>query len=396
MRSHIRGNVITIPITIFILLFLNMFIISPISVAQGNQLHIYITDYNGYPIDEVDEDEYFIISVYTLNESGVPEWKIDVDIEFNGIHYTIDETGEITLQAPEVDSDRLFFVYASKEGHNSSNETITVLNNVSRKLRISTTDVVDGGKLFSVYVKDENGNPIPNVLVGIENIWKESDETDDEGRAWLTAPEDKDTITILAQKDGYIQDKVTIRVNIEPPWWESLIKSWYFPILIATIILILVVLYVNFRQKKSIYTRAKEISDNKTIEKYEEISLKKDKSGEKQESQYYSKDAVRIKPDEDSKVEEIRISRSRKEKEIVPVESEEDKFEKVISRKKIQRRDYDWFEGTDDIRYEIDKLTGEIDEEGIDKWYEGVDDLKEKIDEKVKKKDKKKDEENNG
>ena len=42
------------------------------------------------------------------------------------------------------------------------------------------------------------------------------------------------------------------------------------------------------------------------------------------------------------------------------------------------------------MRYEIDKLTGEVDEEGLDKWFEGVSDLKVKIDEKIKKKDKKK------
>ena len=377
---------------IVILLILIILLYSNIVLATGKQFDIIITDLSNREINEIDEKEHFKVGVFDFDQNDTP-YLIDVNIEFNGLPYIIGESAEIILQAPEVDSDRLFAVFAYKEGYNSSNKTIKVLNNVSKQLDISTDDVVEADRLFSVYVYDENGDPVPNAIVGIERVWDERDETDDEGRAWLTAPEDKDTIKIIAQKDGYIQDEVTIRVNIPPPWWESLIKSWYFPILISTIILILVVLYVNFRQKKSIYTRAKEISDNKTIEKPEEISLQKDKSEEKQESQYYSKDAVRAQPDEDSKVEEIRISRPRKEKEIVPVEIKEDKTEKVINRKKIQRRDYDWFEGTDNIRYEIDKLTGEIDEEGLDKWYEGVDNLKEKIDEKVKKKDKKKDEE---
>ena len=56
----------------------------------------------------------------------------------------------------------------------------------------------------------------------------------------------------------------------------------------------------------------------------------------------------------------------------------------------MHTHEYDWFEGTDDIRYEIDKLTGKIDEKHMDKWFEGVDDLKKKIDEKVKKRDKNK------
>ena len=113
-------------------------------------------------------------------------------------------------------------------------------------------------------------------------------------------------------------------------------------------------------------------------------------SKEKLDDQSSLKDAVRIQSQQEAKVEEIRISKPRKEKEVVPVESQEDETEKVINRKKTQKRDYDWFEGTDDIRYEIDKLTGEIDEEGVDKWYEGAGTLKEKIDEKMKKKDKKK------
>ena len=105
---------------------------------------------------------------------------------------------------------------------------------------------------------------------------------------------------------------------------------------------------------------------------------------------YYDKEVVRIQPNKESKVEEIRITRPYKDKEVVPVVSKENETEKIIKKKEMQKRDYDWFEGTDDIRYEIDKLTGKIDEEGLDKWFEGVDHHKDKIKEKVKKKDKKK------
>ena len=43
------------------------------------------------------------------------------------------------------------------------------------------------------------------------------------------------------------------------------------------------------------------------------------------------------------------------------------------------------------MRYKIDKLTGEIDEEFIDKWFEGIEDIRSKVDEKLKKNLKKKD-----
>jgi len=178
-----------------------------------------------------------------------------------------------------------------------------------------------------------------------------------------------------------------MEVNIPPTLFDFIIRNRYFTIFIGTIILIFAILFVNLRQRLSITSRAKEISKDKLDDKYEsEIGLNKTK--ENPESYYYEKENIRIKPDNDSKVEEIRITRPYKEKEVVPVESKQDETEKIIDKKRRQKRDYDWFEGTDDLRYEIDKITGEIDEEGIDKWFEGVDHHKDKITKKMKKKDK--------
>ncbi|MCK4995523.1 MAG: hypothetical protein KAR55_01425 [Thermoplasmatales archaeon] len=388
MRSSVRVKFIYILLSLLLLLFSN------ITLAEESQLDIIITDINDEEISEIYENEHFIVSVVDKSQEGTP-YLINVTIEFNGLPYTIDDSAEITLQAPEVDTNRAFVIYATKEGYNSSNKSIEILNTIPKKLDISTDyDVVDGGDLFSVFVKDEEGTPVIEALVGIENIWEERSETDDNGRAWLTAPEDEDTITILAQKDGYDQDEITIRVNIEKPWWIIFIYSPYFPIILAVIFLLVVIIFVNNRQKKSVFKRASEISKEKTMNRYD--MNKKDTPAEENKENLDNpstiKDTVRIKPDRDPKVEEIRISRPRKKKEIIAVEPEEDETEKVIKKKNLQRRDYDWFEGTEDIRYKIDKLTGEVDEDGIDKWYEGVDSLKDKIDEKVKKKDKKKEE----
>ena len=378
----------------FIFLLILGSIIMPLSIAQDNQLYIYITNNDGYPIDEIEEEQYFTISVYTLDEIQVPTWETNVAIEFNDLSFTIDDSAEVIIQAPIVNLDKIYYITASKQGYNSSNITIKILNNLSKKLTISTVDVVDGGKLFSVYVFDEKGEPVPQAIVGISNILEESDETDDAGRAWLTAPEDKDTIKIIAQKNGYVSDDIIMKVNIPQHWWESFIKSQYFPIIIAFIFLIFAIIFVNQRQKKSIFARAKEISNNKTMEKFN-TSEKNDSSlsnniNKKIDKHSSIKAPLRIKSNQDSKVEEIRISRYRKEKEIVPVEEKTDQTEKIINRKKMKRHDYDWFEGKDNMRYEIDKITGEVDEQGVDKWYEGVDGLKDKINQKVKNKDKKK------
>jgi len=396
MRSKFSVRYISIAIILLIVL-----LFSDITMAQENEFEgILIMNLEGEEISEIYENEYFIVSVFDIEQEETP-YVLGVDILFNGLPYKIDETVEIMLRAPEVDSDLSFDIIASKEGYNSTNKTITILNNDSQEEQLELVIIpdsytVDAGDTFAMSIQDKNGNVVSGAFVAIQSDVDSGTTADDDGRAWLTAPDNKETIVILAQKDGYTQGKATIRINIEEPWWTQFINSQYFPIIIALVFLIFAIVFVNRRQKRAIYSRAKEITDEKTLKKYnleEKSTMPPDKNKEKLDDQSSIKDTVRIKPEQDPKVEEIRISRPRKEKEIVPVETEEDETEKVINKKKLQERDYDWFEGTDDVRYEIDKLTGEVDEEGLDKWYEGVENLKEKIDEKVKKKDKKKDKE---
>lgn len=265
-----------------------------------------------------------------------------------------------------------------------------------KQLKIIVDDIIQANKPFSVTVTDnDSGIGVEDITVFISGSDKPSSKTNEYGVAYLTAPSDPRDWMIVAEDGSGVYKKATypIKVVAEPGFWESP----YFPIAVAIICLIGAIVFVNLKQKKDIYNRADEISKEKLMEK-QGIKEKKTSSSSNRkglkvettlESKPYELEPVRAKPTEDPKVEEIRISRPRKEKEIIPVK-EKDKAEKVISEKRIKKREYDWFEGTDDARYEIDKITGEIDEEGIDKWFEGVDHLKDKIDEKVKKKDKKK------
>jgi len=164
-------------------------------------------------------------------------------------------------------------------------------------------------------------------------------------------------------------------------------------LLVGAIILIIAIIFVNIKQKKSFFKQARETPKEKNLGKGDGESKK---DNYKSSEIFGNEESIRVKSNQDAKVEEIRISRPRKEKEVIPVSSEEDKTEKLINKNKMQKHGYDWFKGTDDIRYEIDKLTGEIDEDGIDKWYEGVDNIREKIDEKMKKRKEKKREDKNG
>jgi hypothetical protein len=253
--------------------------------------------------------------------------------------------------------------------------------------------IIDEGEPFwvTVYENDEDGAKVEGATVYIAS-YGANYTTDLKGNAFFIAPNDVDEVKevrIYATKEGYTTSSVLIKINPLDSLWEQIINNRFFLIFVSLIILVFAILFVHFRQKKTIYSRAKEISNEKLIEKYE-TDQNYSSPKEKADVQHYSNKAVRTKRTEDSKVEEIRITRPGKEKEVVDVKTKEDETEKVVNRKKTKQRDYDWFEGTDDIRYEIDKLTGEVDEEGIDKWYEGVDGLKEKIDERMKKKEKKK------
>lgn len=287
---------------------------------------------------------------------------------------------------------------------------IFILNQVTAKEEelklIVTLDKrnFEANEPFSVTVTDENGNPIEGATVGIQSYTGEGSLaiTDAEGLAQLVVPEGKDEnikITVKAQKEGYIAGTTTAWVNRESGILDLLMESPYTPIFIAVIFLILAIVFVNLRQKKLekfVGSRAREISEGQVLRRYSPngIIVSSLPGGKKTEdksvNQYVSKEGDDIAAKKEPKVEEIRISRPQKDKKIVTVKTEKEEPRKVIPRKTIKKHDYDWFEGTDDIRYEIDRLTGEIDEEGLDKWFEGIDDIRAKIDEKLKKKGKEK------
>ncbi|UCF50077.1 MAG: hypothetical protein JSU91_00945 [Thermoplasmatales archaeon] len=389
-KVYLKNNFNYKPILIFlcIIFVFNIFSTEILIALPGEILEIVAPE-------EVNEEEYFSISVMDPEIVEDSPWLIDVIIEFNGDFYQIDETAEVMIQAPQVNQDTNYIIMASKEGYKTENKTIIVLNTEIKELVISHDDfVVDAGERFSVTITENNkdGDPVEGVLIAIQS-YGQSAITDDNGRAWLTAPEDWEKITIIASKNGYENGQAQMEVNIPPTLLDLIIRNRYFTILLGTIILIFAILFVNLKQRISIDSRAKEISKDKIDEKYisEDKSNKQEK---KPESYYYEKDTIRINPNKESKVEEIRITRPQKEKKVIPVTSEEDKTEKIIKKKERHMQNYDWFEGTDDLRYEIDKITGEVDEKGRDKWFEGTDHLKDKINKKMKKKDKNTNEKN--
>ncbi len=382
----------TISIIIILVSFLSFNVLFISNCSSQEEISIYVTDLDDEPINQITEGNYFKVRVYDPDSQSYT-FLINVSIEFNDEEYYISDltpNQEIALFAPEVGADRDFSIRAFKDDL-VGEKTITVLN--KPELIVSPQElIIDADNDFYVIVKDDKSDkPVVDATVYISNIYDQQDTTNENGIVYLHAPKNREEIRVIAQKEGYETGYVDIRINTPKTFVDYIVETEYFTFFVAFIVLIGVVAFVHFRQKKSIYERTKEITKEKQMEKYgfkdnQDNSSNKDNSILNQSS---SMDAVRVKSKPDSKVEEIRISRKRKEKEVVPIESKEDKMEKIIS-KRTQRKNQDWFKGKDDVRYEIDKITGEIDEKGKDKWFEGIDDIREKIDEKVKK-DKKKD-----
>ena len=394
---HPRGRIGYISIAF---LFIIIPILIPYSTAvPGDQIFLEINKDLDGPWKIFEKDD-FIVSVYDINYSGDSPYLRGVEINFNGETYQISEqsvSAEIYLKAPSVYTDSEYIIEISKEGYISNEYSISV---IKRKLRISIEDsdiTLNANDLFSVHVTEIDEYDIEQDVIGafvtIESLNINPIVTNQEGIAVLTAPDNKEKIRVIASKDGYEDAEITVYIQLEKSFWQIIIENEYFIIIVAAICLISAIIFVNIRQRKSISNRAKEISDKKTIQRLRKKEEKSDLLNNKSNNNdVYKKDIVRSHSEKDPRVEEIRISRPNNEKEIIKVETDEDKTDKVVSEKRNKIKDYDWFEGTDDMRYEIDKLTGEVDEEGLDKWFEGVDDLKDKIKEKVKNKDKRKNE----
>ena len=396
--SQTMDNRIIILLTLLILLFSIIFS-SNLVIAQEQRLILDVTNESYEHISDIEEGEYFLVSAYILDEDNQPIYQTGVEIEFNRKTYQItieDENFEITIEATQVPEDTTFTVKASKTGFKSDNVNVTVLN---KPQLIITPDsyTVEANKQFSVVVTDENGKFVGGATVGIQSCTGEDyvDITNDNGRAWLIVPEGHNEISLIAQKDGYIDGiPILLGVNINPSFIELIFENQYAPIFIAVVLLILAILFVNFKQKKDNVKISEEIFKEKPLRKYttnrKNVLMPPSKVIRKTVNQLKSKEDVQIEPKKGPKIEEIRINRSNKDKKIVSISHEIEKKRKTSPRKTTRKHDYDWFEGTHNIRYEIDKITGMIDEERADKWFEGMDDIRTKIDEKVKKRDKEK------
>lgn len=365
--------------SLLLIIFFLFFVPNQTCQSESDQLVIEITNDSYEPIDEIYEQETFIVSVYILEEGGIPSYQTDVTIQFDENNYQIPSEGEdpeISIVAPEVTKDNDYVINASKNGYYSDSAILTVLDKIQLVI-IPDSYTVEASKQFSVLVTDVYGQSISGVTVGIESYTGEGSigTTNENGRVWLIAPKDRNEINIIAQKQDHNNAiPITLGVNTNPGFIDTLLQNQYFPILIAFFLLGAAILYVNYRQRKShplfqkMYSKKEDISNSRK-----------------------NKTDVKLNPhdlDPGPKIEEIRITRNKDDKNVVSLAEQQKSTEHHLSKKQKMRKYQDeWFEGTNDIRYEIDRITKQIDDKGKDKWFHGTDDVRKKIDMKIRNKD---------
>ena len=350
--------------------------------CQSDQLIIEITNDSYEPIDEIYEQESFIVSAYVIEESGQPIYQTDVNIQFDGSNYQIPsglENPEVIIDVPEVSADTSYYIQASKIGYNSNSTILTVLNKIQLVI-VPDSYTVEASKQFSVLVTDNEGRQISGVTVAVESFTGQGSigTTNENGRVWLVPPENRNEINIIAQKQGYKDAiPITLGVNKNPGFIDSLIQNQYFPVLMAFFLLGAAILYVNFRQRRS-----NPLFQHRDSKKTNNVNTRKSKMDVKS-------GFGNINPG--PKVEEIRITRNKDDKNIVSFGQQQKIPEKQLTkRQKIRKHQDEWFEGTNDMRYEIDRITKQIDDRGKDNWFHGTDNIRKKIDMKIKNKDQEK------
>ncbi len=331
------------------------------------QYPIYLAEPQLYidTVDRVSSGEYFTVSVFDPSLKNTTPYLVNVLIIFNNKEYVIteEENGEIALLAPQVITNTTYMIEAYKENYKPGFKNITIIpakHNHSSLIITLKSFTVRANEKFLVIVTDEEGIPIENATVRIENFTGKGTTgfTDKNGYTYLTAPNTGE-ITIVAQKEGYNNGFKKLMITTVSSGLNSIIQNPHTPLIIAAGILMIAIIYVYFRNREDIlnFNRRKFLSENKKI-------ITQNIIREKNTNLYP------IKIESKSKVEEIHITKPKDEKKIVQIDKEDD---------------FPWF--TDDqyrdIQKEIDNLTSKVNEQ--ETWFEGVDEIKEKIDKKIRK-----------
>jgi hypothetical protein len=313
-------------------------------------------------------------------EKGIA-YNVTVTVPWDSPYFIGMNPPEITITAPSYEDYPEFIITAEKEGFQSAeNEFIVIKGSLS-----VTTDkgIVEEDESFQVLVTDQNELSIQDAIVyldiGGQDV--ESDSTNEEGIVYLSAPtvDENIDVTITAFKEGFEAGIKSIRVeNVQASFFNNVT-----PIFAAIGILIIAMVFVRFRKKR---TKPQITSEGEVTEEIDQFLESRPKQKEHKPKPMPTKASVEPRtsssPDDRGPyVEEIKIPQRDEPKEAqVPQDSTKEEIKHL--------GEYEWVKGTRDIKKRIDELTNERDKKKADQWFAGEGDVKTKVDEAVKKKKK--------
>ncbi|MBN1281000.1 MAG: Ig-like domain-containing protein [Candidatus Thermoplasmatota archaeon] len=382
------------PLTVLCILLLSVAVhclfVLPGSAQDDDSLTVALydsEDWNEYIGTTVLEGKQYDIIASTADETI----ELNVTITVLGQTYFINETQPfITITAPLFDQTHSFLINATKEGYVPYTSEISVVQGFLSV--VADRSIVEEKKEFQVTVTDHDGHPVADVTVTTSGN-TEPAITDAQGVAYIDAPNvDNDvTISIQATKEGFLLGATTIRIdNVEGFLLDFTGVQFLqvLPILLAVLVVIIAIIIVLWRQKRSKYMAGVPPSSDTPAEPLP-YTQRRSSNHATHDATLYSvdqkKDLSVSTPS--SKVEELRIPVQEKKKETTYLTTDKHP-EHPVQQQKTEPDE--WFKGENYMRYKLDELTGQIDQQTDGKWFEGERDSKYKVDETLKKSAKKK------
>lgn len=345
----------------------------------------------------------FTVSVYDPTIMDDTPYLTDVTIIFQNESYVITDdlpNRELVLSAPLVQYPTSFIIHAMKNSYNTTNTSVTIIPVSSSPAHLFITliddNAIEADELFTLKITDEYNTPIQNATVSIQNVQnKHSDGlTNETGFITLQAPNQQE-ITILAQKDKYQDDTLTLWIETKQGTTTALLSHPMVPVFIAFCILMASIIFVTLRNKKS--KNKKRIKKSNNIkpersavqsENTSTTSLNSDKC-QKSKALLTSQ---KILHNTSPKIEEINITKPKPEQKTMHIQSKNRTENNVLQQKSDQQHSkYQWFTTQDSVESQVDEILSKKDSKTKkNDWFEGTDSLRDVIDITIRQKQKKK------
>lgn len=345
----------------------------------------------------------FTVSVYDPKIVDETPYLTDVTIIFQNESYEITDdlpNRELVLSAPPVQYPTSFIINAIKNSYNTTNTSVTIIPVSSSPAHLVITliddNTIESDELFTLKITDEYNIPIQNATVSIQNVQNDHSDglTNETGFITLQAPNQQE-ITILAQKDNYQDDALTLWIETKQDTTTALLSHPMVPVFIAFCILIASIIFVTLKNKKSLNKKRMKKPNNIKSEKFIVQSKKTltnhsnfDKSQKLKPLPFSQKTLRTSSP----KIEEINITKPKSEQKTMRIQSNNKTENNVLQRKSGQQHsEHQWFTSQDSVESQVDEILSKKDSKTKkNDWFEGTDSLRDVIDITIKQKQKKK------